>query len=66
MRLLVVKFTGLRGALASTAGLRTIRERHPGAQITFVTSPGSEVALEGFPGFDASASTSPLPWAVTL
>ena len=49
MRLLVVKFTGLRGALASTAGLRTIRERHPGAQITFVTSPGSEVALEGCP-----------------
>jgi hypothetical protein len=27
MRLLVVKFTGLRGALAATAGLRTIRER---------------------------------------
>jgi ADP-heptose:LPS heptosyltransferase len=49
MRLLVVKFTGLRGALAATAGLRTIRERHPGAQITFVTSPGSEVALEGCP-----------------
>ena len=49
MRLLVVKFTGLRGALAATAGLRTIRERHPGAQITFVTAPGSEVALEGCP-----------------
>ncbi len=49
MRLLVVKFSGLRGALAATAGLRTIRERHPGAQITFVTSPGSEVALEGCP-----------------
>jgi len=49
MRLLVVKFTGLRGALAATAGLRTIRERHPSAQITFVTSPGSEVALEGCP-----------------
>ncbi|MCX6888924.1 MAG: hypothetical protein NTU71_05760, partial [Verrucomicrobia bacterium] len=49
MRLLVVKFTGLRGALAATAGLRTIRERHPGAQITFVTTPGSEVALEGCP-----------------
>ena len=49
MRLLVVKFTGLRGALAATAGLRTIRDRHPGAQVTFVTSPGSEVALEGCP-----------------
>ena len=49
MRVLVVKFAGLRGALAATAGLRTIRERHPGAQVTFVTSPGSEVALEGCP-----------------
>ena len=62
MRLLVVKFTGLRGALAATAGLRTIRERHPGAQVTFVTSPGAEPALEGCPavvetiGFGAEGS----------
>ena len=47
MRVLVVKFSGLRGALAATAGLRAIRERHPGAQVTFVTLPGSEPALEG-------------------
>ena len=63
MRLLVVKFAGLRGALAATAGLRTIRERHPGAQVTFVASPGSEAALEGCPavvetiGFGPEGST---------
>lgn len=49
MRLLVVKFTGLRGALAATAGLRSIRERHPAAQVTFVTLPEAEPALEGCP-----------------
>ncbi|MEN9653058.1 MAG: hypothetical protein RL303_778, partial [Verrucomicrobiota bacterium] len=58
MRVLVVKFSGLRGALAATAGLRTLRERLPGVQVTFVTSPGAEPALEGCPavvetlGFD--------------
>ena len=64
MRVLVVKFSGLRGALAATAGLRTLRERLPGAQVTFVTSPGAEPALEGCPavvetiGFDPKESSS--------
>ena len=49
MRVLVVKLSGLRGALATTAALRALRERHPNAQITFVTATGSEPALEGCP-----------------
>lgn len=63
MRLLVVKFSGLRGALAATAGLRSVRERHPSAHVTFVTLPGSEPALEGCPaivdvvGADPQAGT---------
>ena len=31
MRILVVKFSGLRGALATTAAFRSLKERHPGA-----------------------------------
>ena len=49
MRILVVKFSGLRGALATTAAFRSLKERHPSATVTFVTSPGSEAGLEGCP-----------------
>ncbi|MCE2683671.1 MAG: hypothetical protein LW857_00595 [Verrucomicrobiae bacterium] len=49
MRLLVVKFSGLRGALATTAAFRSLKERHPGAAVTVVTTPGSEPGLEGCP-----------------
>jgi ADP-heptose:LPS heptosyltransferase len=47
MRILVVKFSGLRGALATTAAFRSLKERHPAAAVTFVTSPGSEAGLAG-------------------
>ncbi|NBV79489.1 MAG: glycosyltransferase family 9 protein [Verrucomicrobia bacterium] len=62
MRILVVKFSGLRGALATTAAFRSLKERHPSARVTFVTSPGSEAGLEGCPvvgevvAFDPQAS----------
>lgn len=49
MRLLVVKFAKLRGALATTAAFRALRERHPGIAITYVTLPGAEPALGGCP-----------------
>lgn len=49
MRILVVKFSGLRGALATTAAFRALKERHPDALVTFVASPGCEAALEGCP-----------------
>ncbi len=49
MRILVVKFSGLRGALATTAAFRSLKERHPSATVTLVTSPGCEPALEGCP-----------------
>lgn len=61
MRLLVVKFCGLRGALATTASFRSLKERHPAAAVTFVTAPGGEAGLEGCPvvvepvGFDPAA-----------
>jgi heptosyltransferase-3 len=61
MRILVVKFSGLRGALASTASFRSLKERHPAAAVTYVTSPGAEVGLEGCPvvvepvGFDPAS-----------
>ncbi len=61
MRILVVKFSGLRGALASTASFRSLKERHPAAAVTFVTAPGGEAGLEGCPvvvepvGFDPAA-----------
>jgi ADP-heptose:LPS heptosyltransferase len=66
MRLLVVKFAKLRGALASTAAFRALRERHPGLAITYVTSPGAEPALAGCPpvvevvGCDPAGLTWPL------
>lgn len=66
MRVLVVKFGKLRGVLAATAGLRAVRERHPGVAVTFVTLPGSEPALEGCPavvetvGLDPAAGFWPL------
>ena len=62
MRILVVKFSGLRGALATTAAFRSLKERHPGAAVTFVTAPGSEPGLAGCPvvseivAFDPQAS----------
>ncbi len=59
MRLLVVKFSGLRGALAATAALRSLRDRHPGAQVTFVTTSGSEPALEGCPVVVESVGIDP-------
>lgn len=49
MRILVVKFSGLRGALATTAALRSLKERYPAATVTLVTSPGCEPAWEGCP-----------------
>jgi len=49
MRILVVKFSGLRGALATTAAFRSLKERHPAAAVTFVTSPGGEAGLAGCP-----------------
>lgn len=57
MRVLVVKLGGLRAALAATAGMRAVRERHPAAQFTFVCRPGAEAALEGCP---AVVETVPL------
>jgi len=66
MRLLVVKLSRLRGALATTAALRALRERQPGVQVTFVTWSGSEPALEGCPaivdvvGLEPSSSGWPL------
>jgi ADP-heptose:LPS heptosyltransferase len=49
MRLLVVKFAKLRGALATTAAFRSLRERHPGLAITCVTRPEATAALDGCP-----------------
>lgn len=49
MRVLIVKLGGLRAALAATAGMRAVRERHPSAAFTFVCRPGAEAALEGCP-----------------
>jgi ADP-heptose:LPS heptosyltransferase len=66
MRVLLAKFCGIGGALALTAGLRAVRERHPGVAVTVVTLPGSEPGLEGCPpvvdavGLDPSAGFWPL------
>jgi ADP-heptose:LPS heptosyltransferase len=66
MRLLVVKFTGLRGALAATAGLRTLRERLPGAQVTFVASPAAVPALEGCPAVVETIAFDPAESSLAL
>lgn len=61
MRVLVVKFAGLRGTLASTAAFRSLKERHPAAAVTYVSAPGGEPGVEGCPvvaepvGFDPAA-----------
>ncbi|NBP90450.1 MAG: hypothetical protein EBU50_04370, partial [Opitutae bacterium] len=49
MRILICKFAGLRGALAVTASLRAIKEVHPGANVTYITLPGAEMATQGCP-----------------
>ncbi len=49
MRILVIKFCGLRGSLAASASFRAIKELHPSAVVTFVTLPGSEPAARGCP-----------------
>ncbi len=49
MRILVIKFCGLRGSLAASASFRAIKELHPSATVTFVTLPGSEPAARGCP-----------------
>jgi ADP-heptose:LPS heptosyltransferase len=66
MRLLVVKFAKLRGALATTAAFRSLRERHPGIAVTCVTTPPATPALDGCPavvdaiGFEPGAAAWPL------
>lgn len=49
MRILICKFGGLRSALAVSASLRAIKEVHPGANVTYITSPGAEMATQGCP-----------------
>jgi ADP-heptose:LPS heptosyltransferase len=49
MRILICKFAGLRGALAVSASLRAIKEVHPGANVTYITLPGAEMATLGCP-----------------
>lgn len=58
MRVLLAKPCGLRGALALTPAVRAIRERHPAARVTVLTSPAALAVLEGCPGVD---SALPLP-----
>lgn len=64
MRILVCKFAGLRGALAVSASLRAIKEVHPGAQVTYITLPGAELAAQGCPvitetvGYNLESTTS--------
>ena len=60
MRLLVVKFAKLRGALATTAAFRSLRERHPGIAVPFVTSPGAEPALGGCPAVTDVVTCDPV------
>ncbi|MGA0132892.1 MAG: glycosyltransferase family 9 protein [Opitutales bacterium] len=59
MRGLIVKLGGLRAALAATAGLRAVRERHPAAAFTFVCRPGAEAALEGCPAVVETVALEP-------
>lgn len=59
MRLLVVKLGGPRAALAATAGLRAVRERHPSLAVTFVCRPGAEPVLEGCPAVVESVPLGP-------
>ena len=49
MRILICKFGGLRSALAVSASLRAIKEVHPGANVTYITLPGAEMATQGCP-----------------
>lgn len=58
MRILLAKPCGLRGALALTPAVRAIRERHPSARVTVLSSPAALPALEGCPGIDLAL---PLP-----
>jgi ADP-heptose:LPS heptosyltransferase len=58
VRVLLAKPCGLRGALALTPAVRSIRERHPAARITVLSSPAALAALEGCPGIDHAL---PLP-----
>lgn len=63
MRILVVKLTGLRGALATSASLRALKEVIPGAAITYLTLPRAQPATEGCPqivetvGYDLESGT---------
>lgn len=66
MRLLVVKFAKLRGALATTAAFRSLRERHPGIAVTFVTAPGAEPALAGCPAVTDVVACDPAEGAWPL
>lgn len=62
MRILIVKLTGLRGALATSASLRALKEVIPGATITYLTFPSAQPATEGCPlivetvGYDLDSS----------
>jgi len=58
VRVLLAKPCGPRGALALTPAVRAIRERHPAARVTVLTSPAALPMLEGCPGVDAAL---PLP-----
>ena len=64
MRILIVKLTGLRGALATSASLRALKEVIPGAAVTYLTLPCAQPATEGCPliietvGYDSDSSWS--------
>lgn len=61
MRILLAKPCGLRGALALTPAVRAIRERHPSARVTVLTSPGALPMLEGCPGVDVALTLPSSP-----
>ena len=66
MRVLLAKPCGLRGALALTPAVRSIRERHPAARVTVLCSPGAHAALEGCPGIDTALPLPPSPGLALL
>jgi len=66
VRVLLAKPCGLRGALALTPAVRSIRERHPAARVTVLTSPAALAVLEGCPGVDLALPLPPSPGLALL
>lgn len=55
MNVLLVKFGALGDVLRTTPLLPALRRRYPGCRITWITDPGSAVALQGHPEIDRLA-----------